>query len=204
MPFEADLHVPPNPELTRLVTSPEFIVFSERVKRDHQIAITPSPMFGQGEEAVFKFRCQRSNIDFLGTARDVLEDWLGQHNVSDSSARTHCDHADALRFRCTLPTPRSVSTILPTLSRTSTRSCLQVGKKLDHQSLRTCSPAPELPLISLTSKPCSRVQATRIQDSPDLSAYRQLAPLKYGKHPPHLHTIMLDQRPIAPSAIRTR
>lgn len=83
MPFEADLQVPPNPELTKLVTSPEFVVFSERVKRDHQIAITPSAKFGQGDEAVFKFRCQRSSIDFLAPARDVLEEWLGQHHVSD-------------------------------------------------------------------------------------------------------------------------
>ncbi|OCF33709.1 cytoplasmic protein [Kwoniella heveanensis BCC8398] len=81
VPFEADLHVPPNPELTRLVTSSEFILFTERVKRDHQIAIVPSAKFGQGDEAIFKFRCQRSNIDFLGTARDVLEEWLGQHNI---------------------------------------------------------------------------------------------------------------------------
>ncbi|WVR08561.1 hypothetical protein IAU60_005616 [Kwoniella sp. DSM 27419] len=81
VPFEADLHVPPNPELTRLVASPDFILFTERVKRDHQIAIVPSAKFGQGDEAIFKFRCQRSNIDFLGTARDVLEEWLGQHNI---------------------------------------------------------------------------------------------------------------------------
>lgn len=81
MPFEADLHVPPNAELTRLVTSTEFILFAERVKRDHQIAIVPSAKFGQSDEAIFKFRCQRSNIDFLGTARDSLEGWLGQHNV---------------------------------------------------------------------------------------------------------------------------
>ncbi|WWD20688.1 hypothetical protein CI109_105164 [Kwoniella shandongensis] len=81
VPFEADLHVPPNPELTRLVTSTDFILFTERVKRDHQIAIVPSAKFGQGEEAIFKFRCQRSNIDFLGTSRDALEEWLGQHNI---------------------------------------------------------------------------------------------------------------------------
>ena len=81
VPFEADLHVPPNPELTRLATSPEFIVFTERVKRDHQIAIVPSAKFGQGDEAIFKFRCQRSNIDFLSTARDSLEEFLAQHNI---------------------------------------------------------------------------------------------------------------------------
>lgn len=92
VPFEADLHVPPNPDLTRLVTSTEFIIFSERVKLDHQIAIAPSAKFGQGDEAVFKFRCQRSNVDFLGTARDVLEEWLGQHNVG-ACYITACDRS---------------------------------------------------------------------------------------------------------------
>ena len=89
MPFEADLHVPPNPELTRLVTSTEFIVFAEKVKRDHQIAIVPSAKFGQGDEAIFKFRCQRSNIDFLGTARDSLEEFLSQHGVQVYPSHAH-------------------------------------------------------------------------------------------------------------------
>ncbi|ORY26615.1 hypothetical protein BCR39DRAFT_254880 [Naematelia encephala] len=82
VPFEADLHVPPNPEVNRLISTTEFLLFAERVKRDHQIAIVPSAKFGQGDEAIFKFRCQRSNIDFLGTARDSLEEFLAQHNVS--------------------------------------------------------------------------------------------------------------------------
>lgn len=83
------MHVPPNPELTRLVTSTEFIVFAEKVKRDHQIAIVPSAKFGQGDEAIFKFRCQRSNIDFLGTARDSLEEFLGQHGVQVYPSHAH-------------------------------------------------------------------------------------------------------------------
>lgn len=40
---------------------------------------------GTNEETVFKFRCQRSNIEFLGTARDALEEWLKGHNVSLNS-----------------------------------------------------------------------------------------------------------------------
>jgi hypothetical protein len=104
VPFEADLHVPPNPDLTRLVTSTEFILFAERVKRDHQIAIVPSAKFGQGNESIFKFRCQRSNIDFLGTARDSLEEWLGQRNVGGMAFS-----AD-IRLRCTRRTFRNVQT----------------------------------------------------------------------------------------------
>ncbi|BEI88056.1 uncharacterized protein CcaverHIS019_0107740 [Cutaneotrichosporon cavernicola] len=81
VPFEADLHVPPNLELTRLVTSKDFVLFTERMKRDHQIAISPSPRFGQGEEAVFKFRCQRSSIDFLTTVHDALVEFLAGHSI---------------------------------------------------------------------------------------------------------------------------
>ncbi|WOO79323.1 KH domain protein [Vanrija pseudolonga] len=81
VPFEADLHVPPSAELTRLVTSTEFVLFTERIKRDHQIAISPSPRFGQGDEAIFKFRCQRSSIDFLSTVHDSLEEFLAKHNL---------------------------------------------------------------------------------------------------------------------------
>lgn len=73
--------MPPNPELSRLMTSADFILFAERIKRDHQIAIAPSPKLGLGNEAIFKFRCQRSNVDFLGTAIDALEDWLSQNKV---------------------------------------------------------------------------------------------------------------------------
>lgn len=89
VPFEADLHVPPNQELTRIATSPEFIIFTEKVKRDHQIAIVPSAKFGQGDEAIFKFRCQRSNIDFLGTARDSLEEFLSQNGVQVLPSAPH-------------------------------------------------------------------------------------------------------------------
>lgn len=81
VPFEADLHVPPNTELTRLISSTDFVLFTERMKRDHQIAISPSARFGQGDEAIFKFRCQRSSIDFLTTVHDALVEFLASHNV---------------------------------------------------------------------------------------------------------------------------
>lgn len=81
VPFEADLHVPPNAELTRLISSTDFVLFTERMKRDHQIAISPSARFGQGDEAIFKFRCQRSSIDFLTSVHDALVEFLGSHNI---------------------------------------------------------------------------------------------------------------------------
>ncbi|EKD02270.1 cytoplasm protein [Trichosporon asahii var. asahii CBS 8904] len=81
VPFEADLHVPPSAELTRLVSSTDFVLFTERMKRDHQIAIAPSARFGQGDEAIFKFRCQRSSVDFLSTVHDALVEFLAGHNI---------------------------------------------------------------------------------------------------------------------------
>lgn len=68
--------------MTTLASSTDFIAFTERIKRDHQIAISPSANFGRRDEAVFKFRCQRSHIDHLTMARDELEEYLDQHNVS--------------------------------------------------------------------------------------------------------------------------
>jgi hypothetical protein len=82
--------VPPNSELSRICSSPEFLAFVDKVKRDFQVVIVPNittvpPSPGHSSEAPmecsFKFRCQRSNSDFLMTAREVLEQFLLSHNV---------------------------------------------------------------------------------------------------------------------------
>jgi hypothetical protein len=118
VPFEADLHVPYAPDLGRVVSthdllqlvshlslnlsSKSFLIALpyqvERLKRDLQIAIIPPTRFIQGEDSLFKFRCQRSNIDFLGSARDALEEYLVSRKVGvyPSSARARNDSfADA-------------------------------------------------------------------------------------------------------------
>ena len=82
VPFEADLLVPSSPELVKLVSAPEFMVFTEKIKRDHQIAIAPLAKVDDGEDAVFKFRCQRTNSDFLVTAQDSFEEFLTQHGIT--------------------------------------------------------------------------------------------------------------------------
>ncbi|KAI0690686.1 cytoplasmic protein [Cytidiella melzeri] len=101
VPFEADMAVPPNPELSRICASPEFLAFVDKVKRDFQVIIVPNikvvpPSPGRSSEAPmdcsFKFRCQRSNSDFLMTAREVLEQFLLSHNVHvypSATTRTH-------------------------------------------------------------------------------------------------------------------
>lgn len=69
--------VPPHSELASIVQSADYITFSENCKRDYQVVIVPQiPPSGSGERPSFKFRCQRSNSDFLATAREQLEAFL--------------------------------------------------------------------------------------------------------------------------------
>ncbi|KAH9947646.1 cytoplasmic protein [Amylocystis lapponica] len=101
VPFEADMAVPPQSELARVCALPDFIAFTERVKRDFQVVVSPSIKTSPAAngssselptECSFKFRCQRSNSDFLGTAREMLEQFLISHNVRvypSATSRTH-------------------------------------------------------------------------------------------------------------------
>lgn len=93
--------VPPHPELSRICATPDFVAFTERVKRDFQVVISPNiktsvtgngPPSDMPTECSFKFRCQRSNSDFLSTAREMLEQFLISHNVHvypSATSRTH-------------------------------------------------------------------------------------------------------------------
>ena len=85
--------VPPNPDLPRIVSTPDFAGLVDRVKRELQVSISPNfkglmPYASNGNAASegatdysFKFRCQRSNSDFLITAREMLEQFLLNHNI---------------------------------------------------------------------------------------------------------------------------
>lgn len=91
VPFEADMAVPRsgNAEITRVCSSPDFASLVERVKRELQVSISPNfhtPTLNNGAPDIltdysFKFRCQRSNSDFLITAREMLEQFLINHNI---------------------------------------------------------------------------------------------------------------------------
>ncbi|GBE78141.1 hypothetical protein BKA93DRAFT_733553 [Sparassis latifolia] len=99
VPFEADMAVPPHPELAHICASSDFAAFVERAKRDFQVVISPNikagspgPSTETPTECSFKFRCQRSNSDFLVTAREMLEQFLIGHNVHvypSATSRTH-------------------------------------------------------------------------------------------------------------------
>ncbi|KAJ6519587.1 cytoplasmic protein [Mycena sanguinolenta] len=90
VPFEADMSVPPSPEIARLCVSPDFNNLVERIKRELQVSVVPNikmPIVNEDSgtetpsEYTFKFRCQRSNSDFLITAREMLEQFLANHNI---------------------------------------------------------------------------------------------------------------------------
>lgn len=102
VPFEADMAVPPSAELPRVCASNDFSNLVERAKRELQVSITPNikisntangnPNAETPSEYSFKFRCQRSNSDFLITAREMLEQFLINHNVHvypSPTAHTH-------------------------------------------------------------------------------------------------------------------
>lgn len=82
--------VPSSSEIPRICNSPEFLTFAEGIKRDLQVSIVPNlkTVTANGTSAsdaspeyTFKFRCQRSNSDFLITAREMLEQFLVNHNI---------------------------------------------------------------------------------------------------------------------------
>ncbi|KAK7058265.1 hypothetical protein VNI00_001896 [Paramarasmius palmivorus] len=93
VPFEADMAVPRtgNTEITRVCASADFASLVERVKRELQVSISPNfhtISLNNGAAGAdtfndysFKFRCQRSNSDFLITAREMLEQFLINHNI---------------------------------------------------------------------------------------------------------------------------
>ncbi|KAE9410816.1 hypothetical protein BT96DRAFT_912263 [Gymnopus androsaceus JB14] len=112
VPFEADMAVPRSSDLPRVCNSPEFGSLVERVKRDLQVSITPNVNIptlngAGGSDALgdysFKFRCQRSNTDFLITAREMLEQFLHNHNIRVYPSPTSHNHKRGDSFADAFP-----------------------------------------------------------------------------------------------------
>jgi hypothetical protein len=105
--------VPPNSDLPRLSSSTEFINLVERVKRELQVSIAPNfkqPLPSNGASGTetptdysFKFRCQRSNSDFLITAREMLEQFLINHNIHVYPSPTSQGHKRGDSFADAFP-----------------------------------------------------------------------------------------------------
>lgn len=88
VPFEAEMTVPPSPELPRVINTPHFADFAEGIKRELHVTIVPQLKSGH-EQSVFKFHCQRSNADYLSAAKELLESYLLNHNIQIYVTHTH-------------------------------------------------------------------------------------------------------------------
>ncbi|KAI0271529.1 hypothetical protein BC834DRAFT_447963 [Gloeopeniophorella convolvens] len=123
VPFEADMAVPPQGELPRVCASPEFASFVEQIKRELQVAVVPNIKTAAGSsgsdtptECSFKFRCQRSNSDLLISAREMLEQYLLNHNIHVYPSPTANAHKRGDSFADAFP--HFDSKVLSTMPRT--------------------------------------------------------------------------------------
>lgn len=79
--------MPHSAEMAALALSQDFVNLTERVKRDLNITILPwVDRTGAGEETIIRFCLNRSNVDFLATARDLVEEYLVGRSVSSRSS----------------------------------------------------------------------------------------------------------------------
>lgn len=68
--------------MAALTLSADFVTLSERIKRDLNITILPAvDRSGAGEETIIRFCLNRSSVDFLSTARDLVQEYLVGRNV---------------------------------------------------------------------------------------------------------------------------
>lgn len=89
--------IPPHADISRVCNSADFLAFADSIKRDFEVSIVPSvrkPLTDAAAlskgECSFRFMCQRSNSDYLVTARELLEQFLISQNVPVyPSSKTH-------------------------------------------------------------------------------------------------------------------
>ncbi|GAA6049311.1 hypothetical protein JCM3770_005934 [Rhodotorula araucariae] len=83
VPFEAEYRLPHSTEMANLALSQDFVALTEKVKRDLNITILPwVDRSGNNEETIIRFCLNRSNVDFLATSRDLVEEYLVQRNIN--------------------------------------------------------------------------------------------------------------------------
>ncbi|VDB84505.1 unnamed protein product [Peniophora sp. CBMAI 1063] len=146
VPFEADLVVPPQAELRVLVASPDFNAFVEQIKRELQVVIFPNLKTTNGgetpTETSFKFRCQRSNSDFLVSAREMLEQFLLNHNVHVYPSPTSHTHKRGDSF--TSAFPHFDSKVLSTMPRTRGSADFSRPDPMVDRRLRMANSSPDV------------------------------------------------------------
>ncbi|GAA6005062.1 uncharacterized protein JCM10292_005547 [Rhodotorula paludigena] len=83
VPFEAEYRLPHSTEMANLALSQDFVGLTEKIKRDLNITILPwVDRSGNNEETIIRFCLNRSNVDFLGTSRDLVEEYLVQRKIN--------------------------------------------------------------------------------------------------------------------------
>ncbi|KAJ8293162.1 Meiotically up-regulated gene 60 protein [Rhodotorula toruloides] len=83
VPFEAEYRLPHSTEMANLALSQDFVSLTEKIKRDLNITILPwVDRSGGNEETIIRFCLNRSNVDFLATCRDLVEEYLVQRNIN--------------------------------------------------------------------------------------------------------------------------
>ncbi|KAH9996569.1 hypothetical protein BJV77DRAFT_1059385 [Russula vinacea] len=149
VPFEADMAVPPQAELPRVCTSPEFASFVEQIKRELQIAIVPNIKTSAGgsgadtpTECSFKFRCQRSNSDLLVSAREMLEQYLLNHNIHVYPSPTANAHKRGDSFADAFP--HFDSKVLSTMPRTRGSADFSRPEPMMDRRLRLANSSPDV------------------------------------------------------------
>ncbi|KAI0296599.1 hypothetical protein BC826DRAFT_1091014 [Russula brevipes] len=149
VPFEADMAVPPQAELPRVCTSPEFASFVEQIKRELQIAIVPNIKSAAGSsgadtpaECSFKFRCQRSNSDLLVSGREMLEQYLLNHNIHVYPSPTANAHKRGDSFADAFP--HFDSKVLSTMPRTRGSADFSRPEPMMDRRLRLANSSPDV------------------------------------------------------------
>jgi hypothetical protein len=145
VPFEADMAVPPSLEFPRLFGSNDFNNFTERIKRDFQVSITPNFKGNGSDECSFKFRCQRSNSDFLVTAREMLEQFLINHNIRLYPTNNSHTHKRADSFAEAFP--HFDSKVLSTTKPSRGAESMDMGRpseSIGERRLRMASSSPDV------------------------------------------------------------
>ncbi|KAL8293147.1 hypothetical protein RQP46_000841 [Phenoliferia psychrophenolica] len=137
VPFEAEYRMPHSDEMANLTISQDWMNLTERIKRDLNITILPwVDRSGRGEETIVRFCLNRSNVDFLATSRDLVEEYLVGRNINlyPGSLRPRSDSfADAFPF--------FNSKLLSTISaETETRQ----EPRMDRSKLRLAASSPNI------------------------------------------------------------
>lgn len=172
VPFEADMAVPPQADLPRICSSPEFAAFVEQIKHDWQVVISPNfKTLGSGAEipmeCSFKFRCQRSNSDFLVSARELLEQFLLNHNIHVYPSPTAHTHKRGDSFAEAFP--HFDSKVLSTMPRTRGSADLSRPEPMIDRRLRLANSSPDVKAL-FNNSPSYIYHLEEAQDSLDSQA----------------------------------